>query len=351
MEMVFARFAAILVLVWIITIALHIWCVVKVARSSGLYAAAVLFLPFANYFALFSYWGDDDSDIRKPMAYSHLLWLLTLIFLWTFGQKQIATLVALDQQASAAIAGSESADYPQYEGEARAVSKRYRELVGALKKEYGSVELKRIKATLNVPKHFRFISAESLTALGNEFDIGIDDETLGWLVHERIDLAASDSWHIEVHWDGQGFSSEADFATRPAKDFLAEAQRLSVKLSRRNAEAGMKQYSFMGLPSQPQWLASERIATWVEDLVWEGETEHTLDCYALRQARYGVLVFFIVDQPLTRQELCLSAVRLGARSIRFAPAQDVNERNPQRDRQSSYVLADYVTGRIGLPEK
>lgn len=350
LEMMLLRFAGVVTFVSLLMFVMHIWCVVKVARSSGLMAALVFFLPFFSYFALFKYWGDEDSDIRKPMAYAHGAWLMLIVFVFTFGARHSDQMVndpfgIKGQDLSAVRTAPLSPVDATDDGAER---KRFREIVAALKKEHGEVVLPTINATLSVPKHFRFISVEQINKLAEIYDFGLSDGTLGWLVHERVDLAAANPWHIELIWDDRGFFPEADFASKPAAAFLVEAQRLSVKLSRANAEAGFPQFSMMALPSPPQWIAVEHIATWTEKLAWEGADTRTLDCYALKQARFGVLVFSIHDQDVARDELCLRAVRLGARSVTFAPSHDVSSRDADSDKASPYVLADYVTGRIAL---
>jgi Protein of unknown function (DUF2167) len=353
LEMMMLRFAGVVTVVSLIMIVMHIWCVVKVARSSGLMAVLVFFLPFFSYIALIKYWGDDDSDIRKPMAYSHGAWLLLIIFVFTFGARH-ADQAANDpfglkgQDLSAVRESVPSAVDTSDASDERQAQTRLREIVSELKKDHGTVLLPSINATLEVPKHFRFISIDQLNRLAEVYDFGLSDSTLGWLVHERVDLAAANPWYVELSWDDRGFFPEADFATKPAAEFLVEAQRLSVKLSRANAEAGFPQFSLMALPSAPQWIASENIATWVEKLAWEGADTRTLDCYALKQARFGLLVFTVTDQDVARNELCLRAVRLGARSVTFAPSHDVAARDASSDKSSEFVLADYVTGRVAL---
>lgn len=338
-----ARFAGVAMILYVIIFAMHIWCVVRVARSSQLLAAAVFFIPFFNYIALFKLWGDENSDIRKPMAYLHGATLLGWILVFSIATKQVDGL-AVDWP----LVGDQLLGRDQDADSSSAERQRYRELMAALKKEHGQIELTSVQASLAVPKHFRFISSAALESAGREFDLGLSADTLGWLVHERVDLGGSDAWWVELRWDGEGFAAEADFASTLPKDFLVDSQRASVRLSQRNAQEGFPQFSVMTHPAPPQWLAAEKIATWVEELAWEGASSRSVDCYALKQARAGVLAFAVFNQPLSRTELCLLAVRLGARSVKFAPAADVSARDAKRDKLSAYVLADYVTGRIGL---
>jgi len=345
MEVQILRFAGVLTILWLVIFVMHVWCVVKVARSSQLLAVAVFFVPFVSYFALVKFWGDEDSDIRKPMAYLHGATLLGWVFILSMAMKAVDVPTSgWPSPDSEGQLGAGSADRASAQGP----SLRYRELMSALKKEFGQVELPRIQASLAVPKHFRFISSASLESVGREFDLGLSADTLGWLVHERVDLGGSDAWWVELRWDGEGFAPEADFASTLPKDFLVDSQRASVRLSQRNAQDGFPQFSVMTHPASPQWLAAEKIATWVEELAWEGASSRSVDCYALKQARAGVLAFAVFNQPLSRTELCLLAVRLGARSVKFAPTADVSARDARRDKLSAYVLADYVTGRIGL---
>jgi uncharacterized membrane-anchored protein len=335
--------------------AMHVWCVIKVARTSGWMATAVFFIPLVNYFALVRYWKDDDSDIKIPMAVLHIAWALLLVAMWSAQDRLASAVDAMESRSVQVDAGpmrAESIGTPSAssDGAEPVDTGAYTALLSELTSQTGPVALPEINAMLAVPTHFKFVSRAGLNTVASQFDLGVGDDTLGWLVHEKIKLGEPGAWYVELRWDGDGFVREESFANKTADEFKVEAQRMAVKLSRRNAEEGFPQFSMMGHPHPPQWIADDHVATWVEELAWEGSAARTYDCYALKQGRFGLVEASIVNQPDGRQELCLRAVRQSARAISFAPSHAVTSRDAKRDKNSPFVLADYVSGRVGIPE-
>jgi hypothetical protein len=62
----------------ILSLVFLIWMVSRIWKDSALMAIASVFLWPVLIFALFKYWGDEESDIKLPFV----LWILSVGYAW-----------------------------------------------------------------------------------------------------------------------------------------------------------------------------------------------------------------------------------------------------------------------------
>jgi uncharacterized membrane-anchored protein len=211
----------------------------------------------------------------------------------------------------------------------------------------GRVEIEPAQAAIEVPQHFRFVDRTALQALHEEIGGELAPSSVGWLVHEGVDLGADDAWFVEVEWLGGGYVRENGFAARPSTQMLAEAQDAIAKLSDSQDEDA-QDFSLVRYVEAPLFDTDRASATWVEELSYEGDAEHRLDCYAAKLGRSGALLFSILEVGMRRQELCLRSVRLAAGRTQFDRGQTYADHSGLFDRKAKYDLADVVTGEAAL---
>jgi len=296
----------------------------------------MLFWPFGLY-ALVRYWREPAGNPRLPLLGAFTLAVLWAAFLvWGMHYQPPEHLAEEAQTAPPPAPVPEADDDPQ---------SRLRRVVALsnLASRSGRIELAGARAAIEVPAHFRFIDRAALATLQDEDAPGTD--TLGWLVHDSVDLGAADAWHVEVEWIGDGYVPVNDFALRPPATLLAGAQAVWKRLSGvLGVGATLVAYA------DPPALLRNDGATWVEEFAaQDGGDEHRLDCYAARLGRRGALLYSIGDVAASRRELCLRSVRLLAGRTGYAHGETYADRSGVTDRKAAYDLAGLVTGANRLP--
>lgn len=321
-------------------------CLLAAARvwrvHRGLALGMALFFPVGVY-ALARYWNERDIGIRLPMIAAIALaassWILLARDVREFDSGAGLTIAedAMPFLASRAPADDAIADKL---GLSIALS--------ALPLQGGRVEIPVARAAIEVPARFRFADREGLQALYEKVGESLPESSVGWLVHESVDLAAEDAWFVEVEWLGDGHVREDGFSDRTPEQLLADAREATDALSLMITGEG-EGFRLVDYAEAPVLDTESDTATWVEELAYEGDREHRLDCYAAKLGRGGVLVFSILEVGLARREVCLRSVRLAAGRTVFDAGQSYDDHSWLFDRRARYDLAAVVSGAAALP--
>ena len=321
---------------------IYLFTVTRVWQASRKLAVGMmLFMPTGLY-VLVRYWNDREIGVRVPLLAAFAMFGVSWVLL-------APDLRRLEVYANEADAGAMS---PAPKARvADAVDDRLRLSIALAKlpQRGGRVEIEPAKAAIEVPPHFRFVDRAGLLALYAEIGTEPEPSSVGWLVHEDVDLGADDAWFVEVEWLGDGYVRENGFAARPSERMLAEAQSAIAQLSARQGEEAQG-FSLVRYVEEPAFDAGRDSATWVEELAYAGDAEHRLDCYAAKLGRGGALLFSILEVGMRRQELCLRSVRLAAGRTHFDPGQTYADHSSLFDRKAKYDLAAVVSGAAALRE-
>lgn len=140
----------------------------------------------------------------------------------------------------------------------------------------GDVRLAPAFANLDLPRHFRFIARHQLGLLSELRDIPVSEHTLGWIVHERVNLNSADFWFVEVSFH------EVGHLAAPAPGATG---------------------------STMQW--DPATATAIFGRPADGE-ERGIDQAAARLTRHGAILFRVPELKGEQLELGLRAARLMA---------------------------------------
>jgi uncharacterized membrane-anchored protein len=322
-------FLAAPIIVWL----LNCLVAVRVGRVNLIEGLCVFFLwPVGGIWSMIAHRRDPGVKIRVPMLLALVIsgvWLSVYISGLRGEREYLAAYNARHQAA-----GAESTLAKQL---------RLSVAVANLPFRAGAVDVASAHARIDVTAHFRFVDRAALESLYRQFDDELDASTVGWLVHESVNLADEEAWFVVVDWYRDGFVAEADFASLPTGTLLADAQRTTQALS------DDEDYRLVGYAEEPELDASRHLATWVEETA-EGGAAHRLDCYAAKLGRRGAVQFTIEDVATSRRELCLRSVRLAAARTTFADGENYADHSRLFDRKARYNLAGFVTGTALLPK-
>jgi hypothetical protein len=162
----------------------------------------------------------------------------------------------------------------------------------ALSYRFGTVSLAPAPAELTMPRGFRFAPRQTVLRVAKLRGIDVPSDLLGWLVHQKVDLAAPDAWFVEVRYVPSG----ADAGP-------------GVELRHLLAAAGGSGALGVG-PYAPGWSTTREVATWARQRE-AGDAQ--IDLHAARPLRTGVLLYAVRQLHGGQEELGLRATRLMAR--------------------------------------
>jgi hypothetical protein len=311
---------------WYLTIfVLVVWMALRVGRSSSTMGVMTfLFWPI-SVVPLFTNWGDRDSDIRIPFVLTALASLM-LIYNTNKAADQLAlsldaddiayiresdpeTAAMIEQRQAAIGVTLEFEDEPgsnsgrivatsvsaardttssasrssvaAEEMQFAAAPAQVRQIpLNELRFRRGLVRLGPAFASMQVPEHFRFVSAQQLGTLAEIRGVPVDPHSLGWVVHERVDLRSSDFWFVDVQFH------ECGHLAPPAG---------SSSLTQLSAD-----------DDQLHWDSALTAASWTSS----GKNAALSDRSVVRLLRHGALLFKAGDLTPGQRELGLRATRM-----------------------------------------
>lgn len=232
------------------------------------------------------------------------------------------------------VAGAEAsiASAPEPEGPplGLAAAERRKQMQAAAEVEFqrGAVVLGRSQAQLVLPQSFRFVAANQLAALSELRDMPLDEEVIGWAVHEQVDLSKESAWWVVIRHIPGGHLNVAN----DAQSFETSVRGIN------EAEAGPQLGEGLYAPT---WQPETAVATWglAPDELTVGDVRGQ---FALKALRQGAVLFIAGGTGPHEQELGLRAVRLLATRTEAANDWSYADFEPGLDPQAERNLAQWI---------
>ncbi len=360
----------------VVSLVFIIWIVLIVRRDSPLMALLIVFIWPLAIIPLIQNWGVSGRDIRLPFfllalsvggsvyKVSNDPTVDALGAIETLRETDPAAADALDQEIASeyvrahlegrspdvenlpglvALRASQGASQkaadaeaqhqtapvdPESEQRAAALAQQEAELanqmqqaVAALAPVPGTIELAIADATLKLPARYRFISVDQTQTLAALLKLAPMNGEVGWVVHEKVDLASKTAWFVRV-----GFE--------PGHLTLGNTAELATTVATLNS-SGQPQFSQGQFA--PTWNESSGSVTWGQRMLWG---QHTLKPLA-----HGTLAF-AMQSPLSEpEELGIRATRLLAGRTSSADESrhsryDATIHGPPRGELAAYIASD-----------
>ena len=278
---------------------------IGVASATGQQLVAYAALLPLGYFAYKN--RGSEYDILIP-----LIGLVLATWFWTHAAESARMATAAEYEAQVAEFRKQSeADAAN----AAQTLAQWPNRAAKLKLHRGKLALADTGAELAVPEHWRFVEAEPLrdALSGTKHFPGLG--VIGWLVHERVDLAQLDTlWYVEVYAEQRGHV-KADGADDG--DLEKRKGEATAKINAKAFAAGAPSFSFVKFLEAPKYDASYDRAVWVDQMSYPGETSLLLDCYAIKLGKEAQVWFRMREQFEGARELCTRSVRLMAAKTQF----------------------------------
>lgn len=208
----------------------------------------------------------------------------------------------------------------------------------------GSVELKKAKATLEVPRtHYFLDAADARSVLEDAWSNPPDDQVLGMIFPAGASPLDYGVWGATVHFSNDGYISDEDAESIDYDELLTEiqeSQRQNNKWRERNSYTPIE---VVGWAAAPTYNAEAHKLYWAKELKFGDNETNTLNYDIRVLGRRGALVISFIA---TMEEL--SAVRKSApavlRMAQFDPGATYADYQPGVDKKAAYGIAGLIGG-------
>lgn len=286
-------------------------------------------LPLA-YFAYQN--RGSEYDIRLP-----LIGLIGAMWFWGNAAESSRLAAAADYEAQVAeFRKRNDADVAR----AAETAAQWPARAAKLKRHGGKLKLADTGAVLTVPAHWHFIEAEPLrdALAGTKHFPGLG--VIGWLVHERVDIANLDTlWYVEVYSEHRGHV-KADGADDG--DLQERKGQATAKINAKSFAEGAPSFSFVKFADLPKYDALYDRAVWVDQMSYPGETDLLLDCYSIKLGKESQVWFRMREQFEGARELCVRSVRMMAAKTTFEPGQGYGDYTWLMDDSAGFDLGEVI---------
>lgn len=200
-----------------------------------------------------------------------------------FKQTIIAAAILTGSLSTPSLAQAQDASETQTLSPAEQEMQRRLE---ALSAEDGRIKLKGAPVTLNVPQAYGFYDkTEARFLLEDVWGNPPDDTILGMV----FPMSEDQSWVAVYTYEKTGYVSDEDAATTDFDKVLRDLKTQTREANRYRKREGYQTIELVGWAVEPKYDAAINGIFWAKDLIFEGDTEHTLNYDMRMLGRRGVL--------------------------------------------------------------
>lgn len=220
------------------------------------------------------------------------------------------------------------------------------EFEASLRYQYGTVELGRGLATLDLPPDFRFLGPEEgRRLLVDGWGNPPMDPPLGVIVPTSLSPMADEGWAVIVTFEEDGYVEDDEAAELDFTALLREMQEDVRAESEAREEAGYGTMALIGWAEPPHYDSASHKLYWAKELEFGGSADHTLNYNIRALGRRGVLVLNAVASMSM-----LPAVQADMQSV--LGFVDFNEGHryadfvPGVDKVAAYGIGALIAGKV-----
>lgn len=216
----------------------------------------------------------------------------------------------------------------------------------SFKYQTGQISIPEGKASMLVPKGFRYLDKEQanyvLTDLwGNPKSEGV----LGMLVPENVGILDSNAWIFTVSYDEMGYVKDEDANDINYDDLLKEQQDATIEGNAERIKNNYDPITLVGWASPPYYDSNKKVLHWAKELKFGDLTTHTLNYNMRILGRKGI---FLINAVADMRELPLIKRNVNAilSSVTFDEGSKYSDFNPELDEVAAYTVGGLVAGKV-----
>ncbi len=216
--------------------------------------------------------------------------------------------------------------------------------LAGLEPQFGEIAIDAANATLNVPStHYFLAGPAARTVLEDAWGNPPDENVLGMIFPAGVTPLDAASWGATIHYQGDGYVSDADAAEINYDDLLVELQNDARASNAWRTENGYGTIEIVGWAEPPTYNAQTNKLYWAKELAFGGQDVNTLNYDIRVLGRRGALVIsFIASMPQ------LEEIRANAPTVldmaSFNQGATYAEYQPGVDKKAAYGLAGLIGG-------
>ncbi len=211
--------------------------------------------------------------------------------------------------------------------------------------EYGSVQLDRATAVLEIPEGYKFLDEEQAKrVLVDVWGNPDDNSTVGMLL-KKEESPADISYAIEVSYSDEGYIEDDEAADIDYDDLLEEMQEDQKLYNQERIKLGYAEIKFLGWASPPFYDQENKKLHWAKELNFDNDEINTLNYNVRVLGRRGYMNLNIIgdmDVLLDVQENLDPILE----SVTFLPGNQYDEFDPDIDEVAAYGIGGLIAGKV-----
>ncbi|MEW5854035.1 MAG: DUF2167 domain-containing protein [Myxococcota bacterium] len=215
-----------------------------------------------------------------------------------------------------------------------------------LKWQQGDVTIKNGLATLQLGKDLRYLDPESARyVLEDLWGNPPGELTLGMIFPADVGPVDDDNWGVVVTYEEDGHVKDDDAASINYDELLKEMKADTAKSSEARKSEGYPTVELVGWAEPPHYDAQTRKLHWAKELVFGGDSAHTLNYDIRALGRRGVLVMQAVagmDALATVKARMPDVVK----AVEFNKGHTYAEFDASVDEVAAYGIGALVAGKV-----
>ncbi|MDW8419367.1 MAG: DUF2167 domain-containing protein [Chitinophagales bacterium] len=209
----------------------------------------------------------------------------------------------------------------------------------------GNIPLRNNLAVFAIPAGFKYLDAEQSQYVLTELWGNPPSETLGMIFPGEAGDTIPDTWAVEISYEEDGHVKDDDARNINYDDLLKQMQESAEQSNQKRKELGFPTYQLLGWASAPYYDEKAKKLHWAKRLLFEGDSEETLNYNIRVLGRKGVLVLNVIGQVEQLEEIKKHVPAI-LNSINFTPGNRYEDFDSNIDKVAAYGIGGLIAGGV-----
>lgn len=210
----------------------------------------------------------------------------------------------------------------------------------------GKIDFKNEKATLTVPKGFKFLDGKQTQyVLHKLWDNPEDTSVLGALVPENKGVTYANSWMFVINYQNDGFVKDDDAGDINYDDLLAEMKEDEKVSNEERKKAGYDTAQLIGWASKPFYDTNLKVLHWAKEIKFGNSETNTLN-YDLRVLGRNGMFNISAVANMTELAEVKSSIPGIIKSVQYTDGNKYSDFDASTDTVAAWTIGGLVAGKV-----
>jgi uncharacterized membrane-anchored protein len=221
-------------------------------------------------------------------------------------------------------------------------------LISTFKYQNGQIPLKGDLAKLNVPPAFRFLGPDDAQSiLVRLWRNPPGPEHLGLLIPANVSPLDENAWVVTIDYIEDGHVNDDDAAKIDYNSLLSQMQKATEDENKERTAKGFPTAQLVGWAEPPRYDSATHKLYWAKDIVFGGDTEHTLNYNIRVLGRKGVLLLNVIA-PISQLSTVEKSTPGILAMVDFQQGNRYSDYDSSTDKLATYGIAALVAGGVAV---